>query len=57
MYTPHDNQQFKYSVGYTETDMGMIKNLSDFMGAAFGGGIGGFTDALGDLAQQQVEEC
>ena len=50
MYTPHDQQTFKYSVNYTETDMGMIKNLSDFMGSAFGGGIGGFTDALGDLA-------
>ena len=50
MYTPHDQQPFKYSVNYTETDMGMIKNLSDFMGSAFGGGVGGFTDALGDLA-------
>ena len=57
MYTPHDQQQFKYSVNYTETDMGMIKNLSDFMGSALlVVDSVGFTDAL-MYCRQQVEEC
>ena len=50
MYTPHDQQTFTYGVTYEEADMGMIKNLSDFMGKAFSGGMGGFADATGNLA-------
>ena len=50
MYTPHDQQQFKYGVTYTETDMGMIKNLSDFVDQAFTRGDGvSFLDATGNV--------
>ena len=58
MYTPHDQQQFKYGVTYTETDMGMIKNLSDFVDQAFTGGDGvSFMTQQLMYCQQQVEEC
>ena len=50
MYTPHDQQTFTYGVTYEEADMGMVRNLSDFMGKAFSGGVGGFADATGNLA-------
>ena len=50
MYTPHDQQQFKYGVTYNATDTGMMKNLNQFLQNAFGGGDGGFFNSAGELA-------